>query len=68
MERRPSRQDSATELTGPTRAAVVAALARMVVAELEREPLPGSEPVPTEAADSRDLATVSTRVASTTCA
>lgn len=34
-----SRPDSDRELTGPARAAVVAALARMVVAELEREHL-----------------------------
>ena len=32
-----SRADSDQELTGSARAAVVAALARMVVAELERE-------------------------------
>ena len=52
MERRPSRQDSDTELTGVTRAAVVAALARMVVAELEREHLPRREPLQPERADS----------------
>ena len=65
MDRRPSRQQSATELTGPTRAAVVAALARMVVAELEREQLRRTEPAPAEAADNRSPATVSTREAST---
>jgi hypothetical protein len=68
MERRPSRQDSDTELTGPIRAAVVAALARMVVAELEREQLRRAELVPAAAADNRNPATVSTRAASTTCA
>jgi hypothetical protein len=49
MERRPpSRPDPDSELSGPTRATVVAALARMVVAELEREHLAYSEPLQPE--------------------
>lgn len=47
-----TRHDSDTQLTGRNRAAVVAALARMVVAELERELLlPRSEPLQPQTAD-----------------
>ncbi len=60
--RLPARPDAAPELIGPTRAAVVAALTRMIVAELEREHLQRTEPVRPEADDS-DFST--TRVAAT---
>jgi len=53
MDRRSSSHpDSDRELTGSARAAVVATLARMVVAELERERLLRSAPPKLETRDS----------------
>jgi hypothetical protein len=53
MDRGSSRPDSDRELTGSARSAVVAALARMVVAELEREHLLRSAPPKPETTDSK---------------